>query len=289
MNPLAPSLVFNPLRTSTGLAATITKTLIYGEPGSGKTWQLQNYQKRYGRGLILSLEAGLRTLKAADIDYLRITSWAGGSKPDAGEESYWDWKDTRELISNPAFATFGYTWLGLDSLTELGDLCMNEVHRELTTGPDGKPQAIKNKYDLYTIYNERMVAAVKWFRDQPYHVCLTALVRAKQDDNGADTAGPMIKGSAAAQQIPGIVDNIFFLTRRARAQQPTAPDQPPQEPVIERFFLTDSYKGFFAKSRDPYRSLRTWEKTEDVTELLERVGKPAAPKAPAQMQTTTTP
>jgi len=283
------SMIFSPLRTSTGLAATTSKTLIYSEAGVGKTWQLQNYQKRYGRGLIISLEAGLRTLNAVDIDYMRVASWAGGSKPDIGEESYWDWKDTRELISNPAFSTLGYAWLGLDSLTELGDLCMAEVQRELTTDTDGKKIAIKNKFEVYQIYNERMVAAVKWFRDQPYHVCITALLREKQDDNGGNTAGPMIKGSAAAQQIPGILDNIFYLTRRAKTPAPGAPDAAPTEPVVERFFLTDTYKGFYAKARDPYRSLRTWEKTEDVTELLERVGKPAPPKAPATMPATPTP
>ncbi len=280
------NLIFSPLRTSTSLSSSISKTLIYGEPNAGKTYQLRNFEARYGRGLILSLEAGMRTLRGVDLDFVNVTSWDGGSKPDAGEESYWSWVDVRKLISSKDFQALGYKWLGLDSLTELGDLCMMHVMHELSTNPDGSKKEIKNKFEIYQIYNERMVAAVKWFRDQPVHVCITALVRTKQDENGGEAAGPMIKGSAAAQQIPGILDNIFYLTRRARPSPQPADGSAPADPIIDRFFLTGSYKGFFAKARDPFGSLRLWEKTDDVTELLERVNKPAAPKPPAQMTTT---
>ena len=46
-----------------------TKVLLYSHHGYGKTYQCRHYEKRYGKGLIISGESGLKSIEDVSIDY----------------------------------------------------------------------------------------------------------------------------------------------------------------------------------------------------------------------------
>ena len=48
-----------------------SKTLLYSHHGFGKTYQARHYQEAYGKGIIFSGEAGLKSLQDVDIDTFR--------------------------------------------------------------------------------------------------------------------------------------------------------------------------------------------------------------------------
>ena len=76
--------MFKPMSTSDVTENEPTKTLLYAHHGYGKTYQCRYYQKRFGKGLILSGEAGLKSIEDVAIDYLPFSSWDGKQDHDNG-------------------------------------------------------------------------------------------------------------------------------------------------------------------------------------------------------------
>lgn len=238
-----------PLRTNDGSITEATKTLVYGHHGVGKTTQIANYAKRYGKGLIISGESGLASIADQDIAYIPFATFE--SRPREG----YSFRDIVAYVNSDEFKAEGYKWLAIDSATELSQKCFADVEKEFANNSNG--------FEKWGAYERKMVQALKWVRDLPMHVCITALAAEESDDNGVAQYWPMLVQKKVQKLVPALYDNVFCLVRKAREEDGRI--------VVSRIVITDQVHGWQGKSRDPNRRLQPVERTGDITELLARI------------------
>lgn len=231
------------------------KVLLYTHHGFGKTFQCGQFQRRYGKGLIISGEGGLKTLTDIDVDYFPFSSWDGPVDP---ENNIYSFKSIAAFIMSPEFKAAGYKWVAIDSLTEVSDRLMEHIKK--LHEKDEK----QNGFAIWEEYSAALIGALKWVRDLPVHVLVTALAKEEKDINDATHYWPMVKGSAVSKQIPGLFDHVFC---GVRVTEKGAND----ELEIRRFIVTDEVHGWHGKVRDPYRRVKPIESGDDITELLARM------------------
>lgn len=253
---------FKPRSTSTMTVDEKTKTLLYAHHGFGKTYQCSNYADHYGKGFILSGEAGLKTLVGKDIDFLPFSSWDGAHDPDAGVYSF---KGIVRMMKSDEFKSAGYKWVAIDSLTELSDLCKRHCELE---GEEQRQREGKEKADGFAIwnnYNASLIGALKWVRDLDYHVLVTCLAKEEEDANGKLHYWPMVQGKGIMKQIPGIFDNVLCGVRSAEADPSTG------RPRVKRFFITEEAMGWHGKVRDPIGAAEPVEYTDNITDIFKKM------------------
>ena len=236
------------------------KSLLYAIAGWGKTTQAKHYQKAYGKGFIISGEAGLSSIRAAGIDYLPFTSFDGAVDEANGIYSF---VHICRLINGPEFKASGYKWIMLDSLTELSDMVFSwaDAKSVATAAATGKKQ---NGFEVWGDYKDRMVGACKYIRDLPYHVIITALAKTTEDDNGDKQHIPLVQGNAVQAQIPGIFDNVFCGTTMNFKQADGTL-------IAKRCVVTSGTSGWQGKVRDDLGKVLSIEETGDVTTILSKM------------------
>ena len=244
--------MFKPMNTSDE-SVTRRKVLLYGHHGWGKTTQMANYQRHYGKGFIISGEAGLSSIRSANVDFLPFSSFDGVTDPEKGIYSF---KAICKMIASDDFKDAGYKWIGLDSLTELGDMVLEHVQHIYKDD--------KNGFKLWGDYKNIMLGACKWVRDLPYHVIVTALAKEESDDNGVQNYWPFVAGSAVQKQLPGIFDCVMCGIR-------TTGDDGQGNQRVHRYVVTDEVKGWHGKVRDEKHRLKPVERSGDIAELLSRL------------------
>jgi hypothetical protein len=244
--------LFKTHKTSDIAISSQSKVLLYAEAGWGKTTQAAHYKASYGKGLILSMESGLRSLKDVDVEFVNITSWDGAHDPDQGLYSF---KGVCGAISTREFRTSGYKWIMVDSLTELSDLLMAEVEE--------RHKGSKNGFEKWAEYARLLIGACKWLRDQPFTVIITALLKESTDENGGITYGPLIQGNAVGSKLAGLYDFVFAGVRVSGNDKTAAKSI--------RYIVTDEVRGYVAKSRDPKRRLKAVERCDAIPLLIERI------------------
>jgi len=239
-----------PLKTNDATVAEASKTLVYGPHGSGKTTQCANYAKRYGKGLILSGESGLSSISDMAIDYLPFSTF--DREPKDGQYSF---KQLMQYINSDDFRNEEYKWIAIDSATELSQKCFADVEAE-TAGS-------QNNFEKWGVYERKITFALKWVRDLPMHVLITALANEENDDNGVTNYWPMMVQKKVQRLIPALYDNVFPLVRKTSEQGGKV--------SVRRYLITDNVNGWHGKVRDPHRRLKPFEEVDDVTELLSRI------------------
>ena len=245
---------FRPKKTSALQADGPTKTLLYAHHGWGKTYQCRFYQKRFGKGLIISGEAGLKSIEDTDIDYIPFLSWDGENNEEKGTYSF---MQIFKWLTHPDFLKAqGYKWIAIDSLTEMSDRLLESLDEKL----DGE----KNGFKVWGEYATQMIGVLKKIRDLPAHVFVTCLAKEEADANGVTQYWPHVKGQAVSKQIPAIFDHVFCGVR-------TTEKTDSGHPKVRRMFATDEVNGWHGKSRDPQRRLNAIEECDDVTELLAKM------------------
>jgi len=252
-------MTFKPLNTADA-GTGLRKTLIYGHAGWGKTTQARHFKRRYGKGFIISGEAGLSSIRTEGIDYLPFTSFDG---PVDEANGIYSFVAICRLITSPEFKAAGYKWIMLDSLTELSDMVFAwaDLRAEAKAAALNKP---KNGFEVWDEYKDRMIGACKYIRDLPYHVVITALEKSKEDDNGAIHHMPLLQGNAVQAQVPGIFDNVLCcITRNVKDAQGVE--------TSKRYVVTSTYQGWQGKVRDETGSILTVEETGDITTILAKM------------------
>lgn len=253
-------MAFKPLNTA-DTTTSFRKSLLYAIHGWGKTTQAKHYKKRYGKGFIISGEAGLSSIRNAGIDYLPFTSFDGAVDEANGVYSF---VHICRIINSDEFKAAGYKWIMLDSLTELSDMvyAWSEAKANEKSLATGKPV---NGFDVWGDYKDKMVGACKFIRDLPFHVVITALAQASEDDDKNRQFVPMLQGNAVKAQVPGIFDNVFCgLTK-------TVKDEASGQNVLKRYVITAAYAGWQGKVRDESGTIKTVEETGDITTLLDKM------------------
>ena len=239
------------------------KTLLYAHHGYGKTYQCRNFQKRYGPGLIISGEAGLKSIEDVDIDFIPFTSWDGEMNADEGVYSF---RGIMREIGRKGYLTgSGYKWIAIDSLTELSERLIEHLEEEHKGNP--------NTFALWQDYARLMLGALKWVRDLPVHVYVTCLAKEEKDNNDATQFWPHVKGQSVSKQVPAIFDHVLCGVRVTEKNDRGIPRP-------KRIIVTDELHGWHGKVRDPRGRVKAWEECNDITALLERMAHeaPAKPK-----------
>lgn len=253
---------FKPLNTADASTAFF-KSLLYSVHGWGKTTQAKHFAKKYGKGFILSGEAGLSSIRGAGIDYLPFSSFDGPSDPAS---NVWSFIGICRAMQSPEFKAMGYKWVMLDSLTELSDMVMQwaTVKAEREAVEAGKKV---NGFDLHKDYSARMLGSCKFIRDLPYQVIVSALAKSKEiEETGEIEYWPMVQGNQVAMQIPGIFDHVLGGVMRTMKPTKEAPT-----PETKRYIVTGKYGGWQGKTRDEHNSCAVVEETGSVIDILEKI------------------
>lgn len=245
--------MFKTMKTSDASRNEPSKVLLYAHHGYGKTYQCRFYQKRFGKGLIISGEAGLKSIEDVDIDYLPFSSWDGNHDPEGGVFSF---RGIWRMISSDEFKNAGFKWIAIDSLTEMSERLVEHLERE--------HEGNKNGFQLWGDYNRIMLGALKTIRDLPLHVYVTCLAKEEKDANDVTQFWPLVKGSAVSKHVPALFDHVLCGVRVTETN-----DQ--GKPKVIRYIVTDEVSGWHGKTRDPRNRLNAFERCNDVTELLSRM------------------
>lgn len=251
-------MAFKPLNTRDE-TTSFRKTLLFAAPGWGKTTQAKHMKKAYGKGFIISGEAGLSSIRSEGIDYLPFTSFDGPTDENKGVYSF---VSVCRAIMSKEFKDAEYKWIMLDSLTELSDMVFGwaESKAIATAAATGKKQ---NGFEVWGDYKDKMVGSCKFIRDLPYHVVITALAKAGEDENGDGTHVPLLQGNAVQAQVPGIFDNVFAgITRTVKDGDKV---------TTKRMVVTSAYAGWQGKVRDESGTVLAVEETGDITTILAKL------------------
>jgi hypothetical protein len=248
--------MFKTMNTSSIAHDGPTKVLLYAHHGFGKTYQCRYYQKRYGKGLILSGESGLKSVEDVDIDYVPFDSWDGEHDPDNGKYSF---RGIIRMMQSSDFKDAGYKWIAIDSLTELSERLIEHLETEHAGN--------KNAFAMWGDYSRLMTGALKWIRDLPIHVYVTCLAKEEKDANDVTQYWPLVKGQAVSKHIPALFDHVLCGVRVTEKN-----DQ--GTPKVKRFVVTDEVSGWHGKVRDPRNRLKPYEQVDDITDLFTRMSMP---------------
>lgn len=234
-----------------------TKVLLYSHHGYGKTYQCRFYQKRYGKGLIISGESGLKSVEDVSIDYVPFTSWDGSHDPEGGVYSF---RGICNMINKAIKdGQWDYKWIALDSITELAERLVEHLERE--------HKGSNNGFQMWADYSRLMIGTLKWIRDLDMHVYVTCLAAEEQDANDVTQYWPHVKGQKVAKQIPALFDHVLCGVRVTEKTEQGLPK-------VSRYVATDEVSGWHGKVRDPRQRLKPYEKCDDITELLHRMSMP---------------
>jgi len=181
--------------------------LIFGESGVGKTTLASTLN---GKTIIISLEAGLLSLRKFNVDYVEI-------------------KTLTELKSTlDELATSDYDNIFLDSLTEIGQLFLDMAKEKF-------PEARKTM-PMYGYLLELMTRFIKYCRDIDKNIFFTALQKITQDETGKRFYVPDLQGSISTKcgQYFDFVFNYQIIK---------------QEEKTTRFLVTEKADNTIAKDR----------------------------------------
>lgn len=210
---------WNRLTTTADLARDDgVKVLVYGQAGSGKTHLVTTLDEDPGKVLIANADGGTLTI-------------AGDAFPVAPIESFADFEALlTDVAAGSKAGKIPYTWLVVDSLTEIVERCL-EVQIDANPG------------DTWGVYRELgnvMIYWLKRIRDMPgINVYVTAEMGREKTETGRMLYAPRCPGSKTAGKIPHVFDFVF----------PLRLENNPETGELERWLQTQPCTRYEAKSR----------------------------------------
>lgn len=185
------------------------KIVVAAEAGNGKTSLAKTIEPALNeKVLVISAEAGLLSLRGANVDYIELQK-----KWDGEKKVYLEVPKTERIAHLVSIFTWlqlpeqrsKYKWVFLDSLTEVNQ-CMEDM-----LDADPEFQGPKNTIKKFGELSKRMMGLCKAFRDMPhYSVVMSALVKEKADvDNKPQMLISMT--GAFAEKLPALFDEVLYL------------------------------------------------------------------------------
>lgn len=180
-------------------SVTYLNILLYGEPGSGKTWLAgtANNSPATKPVLLLDVEGGTTTLRTqTDIDVMQIRTMSQIEEAHAA------------VNKNPGY----YKTVIIDSITELQKLDMRTLMlAQKEARPDSTDVYVPSQRE-WGKSGERVRMIIRGFRDLECNVIVTALLAEKQDEKtNIIYMFPSLPGKLRSE-IPGFFDIVGLLT-----------------------------------------------------------------------------
>jgi phage nucleotide-binding protein len=161
--------------------------LVHGRLGSGKTSLVKTIPDVESNTLVISAESGTLPLRGLDIDMVEIAKYSDVDK-------------VMEFLAEDT----AYKWVVVDSLTEIGDKCLDAEARR--GGMINKPG-----WDEYWWYNAKLTDLVRRLRDmRGLHVVLTCLSGWDVED-GRGKLVPEIPAKQLKAKLGQFFDEVLFL------------------------------------------------------------------------------
>lgn len=175
------------------------KVLVYGDSGMGKTMLAATMPTP----VLISAESGLLSLKQKNVERV-----FGPGQPDV------TYNVPVILVRNVDDLGEAYRWacqaaearqfqsIGLDSLTEIAEVVLNNAKRQ-----------VKDPRQAYGELIEKMESLIRMFRDLPgKHVYMAAKMEPMKDElTGIVRFGPSMPGAKLGPKLPYYFDEVFRL------------------------------------------------------------------------------
>jgi hypothetical protein len=188
------------------------RALYIGDPGTGKTTAAAHMAK-LGRVLYIDAEGGLkkRPLVQLGVPAENIVMEEARTY-EALDDLFWVLRD--EFAEDPS----AYVGVVFDSTTELVQRFLDQIRRDSYEKHVAKATRRQEDPTITRWFTDRAYYGdmtgqfrelLRNFKDLPCHLCLTALPRRDQDDDGGVTYGPAVNPALQAD-LMGMVDVIGF-------------------------------------------------------------------------------
>ena len=176
-----------------GLGKTSLIRTVLGQEYQDGQW-VQTYDTDE-KACVLSAESGLLAVrdlvKAGLVEGYEIGSLA-------------DFKEAYNLLANTAEMKDRYSWVFIDSLTEISQRC-DSVMREKY--PDSS-----KTFRRWDDYSDTMIRIIKGFRDlHDYSVIFTCLETIDKDDVSRRYAAPDVVGRGLKEKLPSFFDLVLYM------------------------------------------------------------------------------
>lgn len=171
------------LKRTSAVSPAFVKLLVYGQAGSGKTTLIPSLPSP----IALSAEAGLLSIRGADIPYIEIFDMA-----TLREAFQW-------LIESEEAKAFES--IAIDSLSEIAEVVLA-----------AEKKTAKDPRQAYGAMQDQIADLVRAFRDIPgKHVYMSAKVERIADERGALLYSPSMPGNKTGQALPYFFDEVLAL------------------------------------------------------------------------------
>jgi phage nucleotide-binding protein len=218
--------------------------LVYGRSSIGKTTLAGSADAvpEMRNVLYIDAEAGTLSLRKThyDVDVIRITNW----------------NELGDIYEALNAGSHNYQTVVLDSLTELQDMCMREIMRQMKLDPDN----IERDPDVPGMYEwnkseKQIKRLIRAYRDLPMNVIFTALMKEDKDPKtGTLMKLPDLPGKLA-HRVAALFDIVLYYTIVPRRSD----DDDETEIGQMRVVATQAGTNTVAKNRG----------SDDLPELLE--------------------
>jgi phage nucleotide-binding protein len=221
----------DPLRDKLGVqnpgeSITWLNSLIYGEPGTGKTHLLGTAQDHKDTSplLIIDIDGGVTTLRhRKDIDVIQVRSY---------QQLVAVYRDLFNAIKDDKLP---YGTIGVDTLSELQKLDLGTIAKEFASGNAKLDEDVPDMRAYYKS-GEHIRRIVRGFRDLPCNTFFMCHAATDRDNFNRLLYFPHLPGKLK-QDIPGFLDIVGWL--RAEVS----------EGEVTRYLQTQKTESVIAKDR----------------------------------------
>jgi len=193
------------IQSTNNLKSGPLKVLIYGESGVGKTAQAASLLKAGFKPIVVSAEAGLKTLEGYDIAFVDITKSDDGVMLARGGARVQRIRELATYLMTPE-ARAKYDTIFFDTLTEVASAIVDQQIDE--------KKAVKGDLrQAWGEYAQLLLRLVYMFRDMPhYNVVFLCQEELDKDElTSRRFYAPHVPGNAAKLPLKASLDIIYRL------------------------------------------------------------------------------